>query len=316
MPSDKPTEHFVTLFDHKFLPSGLALHDSLLQHARPFHLWVVCMDERVQQQLELLRLSCVTLLALPEVETPELLRIKPTRTRGEYCWTVTSFTFDAVFERDPAVARVTYLDADLYFYRDPASLLDELSTAAKDVLITEHAYAPEYDLTKKAGRFCVQFLTVCNTAGARRVITWWQQRCIEWCFARAEDGKFGDQKYLDQWPTLFADEVHILAQRDQALGPWNVLSRLGRHNPRAPVFYHFHNVRITAPTRVVLYNGYRIGEAGERLYRDYVGALRVALEKMHALGFPTPTLPQRALRDRLKALKNIVLRRYKSVPLR
>jgi hypothetical protein len=266
------------------------------------------MDEQVERQLTELALEHVTLIPLRELETPALLAVKPTRSRGEYCWTLTPFVFDAVFARQPSASRTTYLDADLYFFRDPAQLLEELDGSGKEVLITEHAYAPEYDQTEKAGRFCVQFLTVRNSAGAREVISWWQQRCIEWCFHRHEDGKYGDQKYLDQWPSLFQAQVHVLRQVRETLGPWNVRALLGEH---APVFYHFHGLRITEPTRVQLYSGYRIG-AGERLYGDYLRALDKAAAQLRAHGIPLPTLPQSSLRDRLKLGKNLVLGRYRS----
>ena len=315
MPSARAVEHFVTLFDCKFLPSGLALHGSLLRHGMPFHLWILCMDDLVQAQLRELALPHVSLLLLTEIETPALLAVKPLRSRGEYCWTVTSFTFAAVFARDPSVDRVTYVDADLFFFRDPSGLLEELDGTSKDLLITEHAYAPEYDLTRKAGRFCVQFLTARNTPGAHEVLAWWQRRCLEWCYARAEDGKYGDQKYLDQWPELFADKVHILRQVHETLGPWNVRASLARDGQSVPVFYHFHSLRITAQDRVLLYIGYRIGEAGERLYNEYLSALRVALRLMETAGMPVPTLPQTSVRARLKTLKNIVLRRYRSARL-
>ena len=58
MNSNRPIEHFVTLFDSKFLPMGMALHDSLMIHAQPFHLWILCMDELVEKQLK--QISCKT----------------------------------------------------------------------------------------------------------------------------------------------------------------------------------------------------------------------------------------------------------------
>jgi hypothetical protein len=70
------------------------------------------------------------------------------------------------------------------------------------VLITDHGYAPEYDQSATSGQYCVQFMTF-ERDGGEPVRRWWEERCIEWCYARFEDGKFGDQKYLDDWPYRF-----------------------------------------------------------------------------------------------------------------
>ena len=54
---------------------------------------------------------------------PRLLAVKPGRTRAEYCWTMTPFACQAVFDRDPSSARATYVDADVFFFDDPRVLL-------------------------------------------------------------------------------------------------------------------------------------------------------------------------------------------------
>ena len=250
---------------------GMCLHDSLMTHAQPFHLWILCTDTPVEQQLKRLSLPNVTIIPLEEIENDELLKAKQDRTIAEYCWTLTPFTFQAVFDRDKNVDRVTYVDADLFFFSDPRTLINELDTEKKDVLITEHAYAPDYEYwLPQSGRFCVQFLTVGNNEKGRRVMTWWQNRCVEWCYARFEDGKFGDQKYLDQWPLLFPEIVHILTQRDKTLAPWNIfhVSKNKRGNID-PVFFHFHGLKIASPDSLWLCSNYRIGKQGLRLYQQY-----------------------------------------------
>jgi hypothetical protein len=315
MSTGSPVEHYVTLFDHKFLPSGLALHASLTRHARPFKLWVVCMDEKAEEQLRALGLPDAEPIPLREFETPELLKVKPGRSRGEYCWTCTPFTFTAVFARVPEARRVTYLDADLYFFGEPARLLSEFERSGKSVLITDHAYDPAYDQGPEHGRFCVQFLACNNDAGGRKVALWWQARCLEWCFNRVEDGKFGDQKYLDSWPERFADEVHVLKQTRETLAPWNVRMFLGREGFRRPVLYHFHSLRITDPDRVVLWTGYDVGPHAETLYAEYLAELKAALARLRAIGAGVPSLPQTTLRARLKTVKNLVLRRYRAAAL-
>jgi hypothetical protein len=292
VPVATPTvEHFCTLFDSNYLPLGITLHQSLLTHAQPFHLWVLCMDDLAEQQLRQLNLPHLSLISLSQVETPELLAVKGGRTRGEYCWTLTPFTFQAVFEQDPNVQRVTYLDADLFFFAEPSKLLAELADD-KHVLLTEHAYAPEYDQTQTSGRFCVQFLTFRRTVEAARVMKWWQERCVEWCFNRVEDGKFGDQKYLDAWTDFFVNEVQIVQQAERTLAPWNIRFFEQQSQVKLqPVFYHFHGLKMISPTQVQLYSGYRIGKQGLTLYQSYLNALNQSIQRLKSTGFPVPYFP-------------------------
>lgn len=300
MPSNKPAagvEHFVTLFDNNFLPIGLCLHSSLLEHGQPFHLWILCMDKLVEQNLQRLVLPHVSLIPLREVEDARLLAVKPARSRGEYCWTLTPFTPQFVFDRNPQVLQVTYLDADLFFFASPKLLLDEFEHSGKHVLITEHAYDPRYERfgrARRGGWFCVQFITFRRSPEAAKVMRWWQERCLEWCYARVEDGKFGDQKYLDQWPELFGSEVHILLQKEKTLAPWNVAyyEKLG-HGQVAPVFYHFHGFRILSTSELLLYSGYRVGNAANRLYETYINALDYAIAELKDVGIVIPCLPRR-----------------------
>jgi hypothetical protein len=277
-------EHFVTLFDDTFLPLGMALHESLCAHARPFHLWVICMDEAVETHLRHLALPDLTPIPLRDIETPDLLAVKPGRSRAEYCWTLTSFTFSAVFERCEAAQRVTYLDADLFFFDDPRVLLRELDESGRHVLITEHAYAPEYDQTRLNGRFCVQFVVFDQSFHAANVMHWWQARCLESCSARPHNGKFGDQKYLDDWPTRFSDAVEVVRQTEKTLAPWNVSHVADRHaGPLTPVTYHFHNFRLVGPDRARIYLGYRICGQAMELYADYLAAVSRAIRRLQAV---------------------------------
>ena len=294
MNSSKEKEHFVTLFDSNFLPIGMTLHSSLMKYAQPFHLWILCMDQLVEAQLGELLLPNVTLIPLREVETREQLNVKLDRTAAEYCWTLTPFTPQYVFERDSRVQRVTYLDADLFFFDDPQIIFKEFSQSGKQVLITDHNYAPEYEQSLKRGRFCVQFMTFTKSKGALKVMKWWQARCIEWCFARAEDGKFGDQMYLDSWPTLFASEIHVLSQPEMALAPWNVSYLLGiNHSAIKPVFFHFHGFRVVSTNRMLMYRGYKISHSGQRIYSEYADAVEANLIIIYQKWKTIPVLVER-----------------------
>jgi hypothetical protein len=275
-------EHYVTLFDSLFLPQGLALHASMQRHAGTHTLWVLCMDESAHEVLTRLALPNVRLIALAEAETDALRRVKPTRTRGEYCWTITPFTPGFVFEREPDAGRVTYLDADVWFRQDAGPVFDEFERSGKAVLITEHAYPPEFDQSKASGRFCVQFVTFVRGRG-EPVRQWWAERCIEWCYSRTEDGKFGDQMYLDDWPERFGEWVHVLATPQWTQGPWNT-TRFPAADART---FHFHGLRLMRDGVVLLTETYPVFEATQALlYRPYLEDLSRARATLNAIGQP------------------------------
>ena len=233
-------ENYVTLFDAKFLPQGLALHASMMRVAHTFRLWVLCMDSECFSILNSLSLPNVTLLKLEDCESPELLSVKTGRSAGEYCWTLTPFAPGFVFDADPSVRRVTYLDADLWFRKSPEPIFLEFEESKKHVLITSHGYAPEYDQSEASGEFCVQFMTFRNTVESTLVRESWGRQCLDWCFARQEDGKFGDQKYLDAWPKKFSHQVHVMSNYGWALAPWNSI----RFPYGEAIFHHFQGFRL------------------------------------------------------------------------
>lgn len=242
--------NFCTLFDSNFLLYGLALYESLQKNCKNFHLYIFAFDDECYTTLVQLQLANVTVISLTEFEDPQLLAIKPSRTRGEYCWTCSSSTILYCLKRYNLSA-CTYLDADLYFYNDPSVLIDEMKD--NDVLITEHRYTPRYNQSTTSGIYCVQFMTFKNTENGLKILNWWRNACIEWCYNRLEDGKFGDQKYLDDWTSRFS-RVHVLEHLGGGVAPWNLqqykllpdykLANIKTSKHFNLIFFHFHDIKI------------------------------------------------------------------------
>lgn len=223
------------------------------------------------------------LLNLSEIETETLKKLKEERTKGEYCWTLTPFVPKFVFDADESVKQVTYLDADVWFRKDPRPIFEEFSDSHKTVLITDHAFAPENDKSALAGQYCVQFMTF-RRGSSEIVRSWWQDRCVEWCFNRHEDGKFGDQKYLDDWPVRFADEVHVLVNKELILAPWNA-TRFPYGNS---IVWHFHELRIMRRFNrwQVFLCGYRLPPVViQNIYEPYLKDLTKAIDLLVSAGF-------------------------------
>ncbi len=276
-------EHYVTLFDSLFLPQGLALHASMTRHVKDCMLWILCVDDTTHDVLSDLGLSRVRLLRLAELETTDLLRVKPGRSKGEYCWTLTPFAPRFVFEADASIERVTYIDADIWFRKDPEPIFREFDGSRRQVLITEHAYSPEQDHSATSGQYCVQ-LMVFTRHGGEIVRKWWEEKCIEWCFARFEDGRFGDQKYLDDWPLRFPAEVHVLGNKELLLAPWNAT----RFPFSSAVVWHFHAFRINLRQSNIYaeFGPYPLPKLTRlHVYSEYVKDIAHAIELLKSRGF-------------------------------
>jgi hypothetical protein len=233
------------------------MYDSLQKYMDNFHLFIFAFDDLSYDILTKSKLDNATIISLKEFENQKLLDIKNSRTRAEYCWTCTSSVIKYVIDNF-SVQSCTYLDADICFYSSPLILLKEMHET-KSVLITEHRFSKLAEIyeKKRAGRFCVQFITFKNTSEGNRILDKWISQCIDWCYARFEDGKFGDQKYLDSWPDEYPG-VHILQHPGGGIAPWNVSkydfkfedNRIIFTDKLSPVqyeviFFHFHFVRIT-----------------------------------------------------------------------
>jgi hypothetical protein len=71
-----------------------------------------------------------------------------------------------------------------------------------------------------AGPYNVGFNVFRRDSDGLAALAWWRERCLEWCFLRFGDGRFGDQRYLEEFPTRFK-AVHILEHPGGGLAPWN-----------------------------------------------------------------------------------------------
>lgn len=279
--------NYCTLFDSNYLTRGLAMYESLRKHSDSFHLYIFAFDDRSYKLLNKLDLKFTTIISLKEFEDDDLLKVKPTRTTAEYCWTCTPSVIKYCIEKYN-LESCTYLDADLYFYSDPSILIEEMEKEKRSVLITEHRYTPEYDQSATSGIYCVQFMTFKNDKNGLTVLNWWRNACLDWCYARFEDGKFGDQKYLDDWPQRF-EGIHILQNPGGGVAPWNVQqydirNKKFKGNDFELIFYHFHNLKFLENGKIDLGTYKLNSDVIEMIYFPYIRHLDSILKTLKNLG--------------------------------
>ena len=294
--------NFCTLFDRNYATRGLALYRSLMRVCKnDFLLTILCIDEETRTALAKMNLPRVRLWRVEDIGDADLLEVRKTRPRREFCWTCPGPLMLALLNEAGSNAIVTYLDADLGFYSDPQPIYDELGD--NDILIHGHNFAPAYQSYAMAsGIFNVGLIAVRNAPEGLACLTRWRAQNIEICVLDPEKGYCGDQKYLDEWPSLYKTLV-IVQHPGVGLAPWNVEAhKIAKEGGRITVdgkpliFYHYHALRIVLAGGWLRWAaipsiGYHFGHPEQViLYQPYIRLLREAHRALGRVGLTAPQL--------------------------
>lgn len=207
--------HFCTLFDSNYASKGIALYLSLERYTDDFVLYVMGMDRKCQKILNAIGFKHMIVECIEDVDSLELEEAKGNRSRAEFCWTCGSF-FTDYFLHKYNLPDITYLDSDLMFFSSPQVVFDELERKNASV-----GLAPHFMKYPLFGKYCVQYVYFKNDKDGCDCLQWWRNECLKWCYSRVEDGKYGDQKYLD----CFADKFnHVCEIENRGVGVayWNM----------------------------------------------------------------------------------------------
>lgn len=241
--------NFCTLFDSYYIHKGIALYLSLEKVCNDFTLYVMAFDELSYKKLVSLGF-CHMVVEYEEGEflTDEIRKVKAERKRNEYCWTCGS-NITYYFLTKYHSESMTYVDADMMFFSSPRVVFDELKPYS--IGLSSH-----FADTELYGKYCVQFCYFKNDEKGLKALNWWKNSCLEWCYDRYEDGKFGDQRYLDMMPAMF-EGVHEIENRGVGVAKWNMreyqflpnhtISYIGKKYEIC--FYHFHAVAVEYKNR-------------------------------------------------------------------
>lgn len=222
---------------------------SLKAHCPQAHVHVLCMDNRTRALLTDLDMPYISCIPLATLENDALLAVKQDRSVAEYCWTLSPCLPWHVLENNPNIDFITYVDADLLFYSPVQPLFDEIGDAS--IAIIEHRFPQHLKHLEVNGRFCVEWVSFRRDEEGLACLSRWREQCLEWCYYRLEDGRMGDQKYLDEWPGRFP-HLHILQHVGAGVAPWNYAQyRFGKAargeitvDGDPLIFYHFHQFQL------------------------------------------------------------------------
>lgn len=193
--------------------------EAVIKDKKAFQIIILCVDKKAYKILTKLQLKNVRLVQLDAVETDELRRVKESRRINEYCWTLKPVLLEYVLVSCSDIDQVIHLDADLFAFNDPIPIFEKQPKCS--VLLSEHDFSQHHKKLEKAvGKTNSGIVSFKRDEQGLACMKWWKDRCVEWCYSWVEPDRFGDQKYLDQAPSLFSG-VSYINTPGVNIAPWN-----------------------------------------------------------------------------------------------
>ncbi len=279
---------FCTLTTLEYLPKCLALLDSIESNTDSFHIWICCMEDAAYDILTGMGLENVTLVRVSEMEDNKLRAVKKNRKDYEYCWTLKAPFMLHIFEKYENVASLLYLDADIYLFSRPDRCFKALERHT--VLLTHHNFSQPYKhLYRKKGRFNAGIIGFKRCGTALSYLKWWRKKCIEWCFDVVSEGRFADQKYLENFLKPYGS-AYLEENIGMNAAVWNLEDKEVHCRGEdifiggdLLVFYHFSSFMILGENEFDLWKWDSLkvsGSAKELIYFPYARAVAESIKKI------------------------------------
>lgn len=201
------------------LYQGITLYRSIAYNYSNFKVFFLCVDEETFNICQRMHLENVQLIRDTDLNDPRLAAAKQSRRLNEYCWTLKPIFLQHVLKIYDFIDNAVSLDADICFFDDPAPIFTRQSNYT--VLLSEHDYHDKASQVERTcGKYNSGFIVFKRCHTCFELLSWWGDRCIEWCFDGVDEGRFGDQKYLDSFQHMFPG-VQSITTPGVNIAPWN-----------------------------------------------------------------------------------------------
>lgn len=288
----RPIKHIAIGTDANYLPRAVVFYKTLKKYYKDFTLHVFCFDDIAYDTLNAKKYPGVKPYHTSEFENEDLKRVKLQKNRVyEYYWTCNP-TMGRVTIKNKGVESIAMADCDMMFFSSPEVIFEEFEGA--DVIIQPNNFSFNYEEQFiPVGYYCTSFQCFRNNKNGNNILNWWYQQCLTWCSSKFENGKFADQKYLDDWRMRF-QKVREVENPGTNVAPWNVqkfdVSKVDGKvvlNNRYPlVYYHFHSFRMNLIDYSYVITGDRNNnyiiakDVLKYVYKPYITQMKAAIKEL------------------------------------
>jgi len=230
--------NFCTYFDKNYLSKFLTLKASLDQIKSDYTFYILYLDDFVYNFFKENTFKNIQLINLADLEIayPDLLVAKKNRSLIEYYFTLSPFLPKYIFKKFN-IFEISYLDSDLYFFKNPSKLINESSDSS--VILIRQESNPIYGFYN-VGWIFFNF----NYNETKEIVEQWGEQCLNLCSDIPNPVKnlYADQKYLDSWPQQLKN-IKILDPFQTCLSPWDKNATI-EANIESMISFHFHGLEV------------------------------------------------------------------------
>lgn len=225
-----------TYFDKNYLSRFLTLAKSLDKFNISYTFYVLSLDDFVFNFFKKNYFGNIRLISLNDIENEykNLLEAKKNRDVIEYYFTLSPFLPKYIFQKFQ-IAKLSYLDSDFYFFKNPTKKIIENSNFST-VLIKQNSN-PNYGLYN-VGWISYNF----DYSETKEIVDLWSQQCVKLCTDLPKNGFYADQKYLDEWSQKLK-YLKVEEPEYSCLSPWDKNNIIEKNLDKMLAF-HFHGLKI------------------------------------------------------------------------
>jgi hypothetical protein len=302
----------LTLCAANYLAHAKTLGDSLREH-NPDYNFVIGLVDRLPKELEPSYWHPYEVIPVETLGIPTFWEMVQKYDTVELNTAVKPFYMEHLYQRDPSVDALIYLDPDILVCSSFKPLAEKLRTY--NIIVTPHSCTFDNTPTNvyyergmlTTGIYNLGFLATSRSETTSAFLKWWQNRLADYCYFEQGSGGFVDQLWVILAPLYFPG-VHVEKNPGYNMCYWNHFERrLSRQDGRYIVngkhdlmFYHFSSFSPTRPEVITTRVKSRTMSFSDRpdlkpIYGDYCSRLlRAGYTSVSSLPWLIPRKPPRS----------------------
>ena len=198
-----PKLNFVTYFSKEFLIQGTVAIESFIQSHEESSGLVVCLDSTSRSFLQSkgypARIKVLEISEIPAIFSI-FRNFQETRSYAESIISIKPHLIEFYLDQIEPEDYLIYFDADIFFFKSMLTL--EQFSNGFEVLLSEHLFPKGMSASIEFGKYNGGMIVFRQTVQSRHLLIRWKSQCTDWCKLELSEGKFADQKYLDDYSDL------------------------------------------------------------------------------------------------------------------